>query len=178
MNAPTGHGNDQAFMLPFNLTPMTTIVIVRHGEAEPEAPGVEDDKRALVKKGQKQMRRVASFLEEMGLEPDVVLSSPMLRAVQSAETILDEMGLEELKVETLDELLPNSDPSPLVAKLKEHQGVALVVGHMPSLSALVKALTGSEVDVKKGGVVVVEHDPLENRTSLELLLNQKVLKLI
>lgn len=154
------------------------MIIVRHGEAEPDAPGLEDGKRALVKKGVKQMRRVANFLEEMVLEPELVLSSPMLRAVQSAEVILDEMGLEDLKVETVEDLLPDRDPTPLAGKLKEHQGTVLVVGHMPSLSTLIKALTGSEVEVKKGGVAVIEHDQLENRTTLELLLNQKVLKLI
>ncbi|BBL46974.1 MULTISPECIES: phosphohistidine phosphatase SixA [Metallosphaera] len=156
---------------------MTTILIVRHGESEPQTEGINDQDRKLVKKGVKQMRRVANFLEEMGYEPDQVMVSPMLRAVQSAEVILDEMGL-DMKAETLEDLLPDKDPSSLAEKLKELQGTILIVGHEPHLSKLVKALTSAEVEIKRGGLAVVEVDVTEKTSKLELLLTQKVMKLI
>ncbi len=156
---------------------MTTILIVRHGESEPQTEGINDQDRKLVKKGVKQMRRVANFLEEMGYEPDQVMVSPMLRAVQSAEVILDEMGL-DMKAETLEDLLPDKDPSSLAEKLKELQGTILIVGHEPHLSKLVKALTSAEVEIKRGGLAVVEVDATEKTSKLELLLTQKVMKLI
>lgn len=87
---------------------MTILLIVRHGESEPQTEGIVDQDRKLVKKGVKQMRRVANVLEELGYEPEQVLVSPLLRAVQSAEIILDEMGL-DLKAETTEELLPDKD---------------------------------------------------------------------
>ncbi|EZQ10599.1 phosphohistidine phosphatase SixA [Candidatus Acidianus copahuensis] len=156
---------------------MTVILIVRHGESEPEVDGISDENRKIVKKGVKQMRRVANFIEEMGYEIDQVLISPLLRAVQSAEVILEELGL-ELKAETIDDLLPDKDPTEFAQKLREKQGTILVVGHEPSLSKLIKALTQSQVELKKGGVAVVEIDQVENKAELELLLTQKVMKLI
>ncbi|MCG3109310.1 2,3-bisphosphoglycerate-dependent phosphoglycerate mutase [Metallosphaera sp. J1] len=156
---------------------MTTILIVRHGESEPQTEGISDQDRKLVKKGVKQMRRVANFLEEMGYEPTQIMVSPLLRAVQSAEVILDEMGL-DMKAETVEDLLPDKDPSTLAEKLKGMQGIVLIVGHEPHLSKLVKALTSAEVEIKRGGVAVVEIDATENRSKLELLLTQKVMKLI
>ncbi len=54
----------------------------------------------------------------------------------------------------------------------------LVVGHEPFLSRLIKEMTGGEVEVKKGGVAVVEYDAAKGSGRIQLLLNQKVLKLI
>ncbi|QKQ99025.1 phosphohistidine phosphatase SixA [Metallosphaera tengchongensis] len=156
---------------------MTTILIVRHGESEPNTEGIADENRKLVKKGIKQMRRVANFIEEMGYEVEQVITSPLLRAAQSAEVILEELGL-DLRPEVTEELSPNMDPTALAEKLKERQGTVLVVGHEPSLSRLVKTLTNSEVELKRGGLAVVEVDQVEKKTRLELLLTQKVMKLI
>ncbi|AWR98504.1 phosphohistidine phosphatase SixA [Metallosphaera hakonensis] len=156
---------------------MTILLIVRHGESEPQTEGIVDQDRKLVKKGVKQMRRVANVLEELGYEPEQVLVSPLLRAVQSAEIILDEMGL-DLKAETTEELLPDKDPAPLVEKLKGQQGTILIVGHEPQLSKLVKVLVSGDVEIKRGGLAVIEIDPVENKSNLELLLTQKVMKLI
>lgn len=158
--------------------PVIQLVLVRHGEAEPKVDSVPDKDRKLVKKGVKQMRRVANFLDIMGLKPERVLSSPYVRAYQSAEVILDELE-EDLKIETVKELEPDQEPTAVIEKLKElgnSEVTALLVGHEPHLSGLIKALTGADVELKKGGVAVIEFDPSAGKGKLTMLLTQKVLK--
>lgn len=158
---------------------MLTLVLVRHGDAEPKVDGVDDKDRKLVKKGVKQMRRVAYFLEEMELAFDRVMTSTLLRGYQSAEVILEELGEEDKKIETLSELDPDKEPSEFVGKLKEmDNSTLLIVGHEPFLSKLVKEITGGEVEFKKGAVAIVEYDVTKGSGALQLLLNQKVLKLM
>ncbi|ACP44665.1 phosphohistidine phosphatase, SixA [Sulfolobus islandicus Y.G.57.14] len=161
---------------------MITLILVRHGDAEPQVDGKDDKDRRLVKKGVKQMRRVSNFLEELGFNVDRIISSPYLRAYQSAEVILEELydNDSEKKVETLDDLTPDKEPSLFLEKLKDFadNSTILVVGHEPYLSNFVKAISGGNVEIKKGGVVIVDYDLKEGRGVLKTLLSQKVLKLI
>ncbi|MGC9105572.1 MAG: phosphohistidine phosphatase SixA [Thermoprotei archaeon] len=159
---------------------MLRLIIVRHGEAEPKVEGLEDKERKLVKKGVKQMRRVAEFLDHMDYKVDRVVSSPYVRAYQSAEAIVEELG-EDLKIETIPELEPEVDPAKLLEKIKalDQQGAeatVVIVGHEPQLSAFIKLVTGADVEMKKGGVAVIEFDPNEGKGKLELLVTQKLLK--
>ena len=159
---------------------MISLIIVRHGEAEPQIEGKDDKDRKLVKKGVKQMKRVANFIDELGLNIDKVVSSPYLRAYQSAEEIINKLGIDSIKIETYDELEPDRDPSQFIEKLKEFQDniTVLIVGHEPHLSNLIKALTGANVELKKGGIALVDYDLSNNKGVLKMLLTQKVLKLI
>ncbi|BDC18931.1 phosphohistidine phosphatase SixA [Acidianus sp. HS-5] len=158
---------------------MITLIIVRHGEAEPQMDGKDDKDRKLVKKGIKQMKRVASFLDELDYAFDKVFTSPYIRAYQSAETILDEMGIDDKKIETFNELSPDQEPSTFVEKLKEMDNTTLlVVGHEPYLSSLVRTMTGGNVELKKGGVAIVDYNPTEGKGVIKMLLTQKVLKLV
>ena len=158
---------------------MITLIIVRHGEAEPQMDGKDDKDRKLVKKGIKQMRRVANFLDELDYTFDKVLSSPYIRAYQSAEVILDELGTDDKKIETYNELSPDQEPPAFIEKLKEMDNTTiLIVGHEPYLSSLIKTITGGSVELKKGGVAIVDYNPAEGKGVLKMLLTQKVLKLI
>ncbi|WP_338598447.1 phosphohistidine phosphatase SixA [Sulfolobus tengchongensis] len=161
---------------------MITLIVVRHGDAEPQVEGKEDKDRKLVKKGIKQMRRVASFLDEMGYSVDRIISSPYLRTYQSAEVILDELfdSDNEKKVETFDDLTPDKDPSLFLEKVKDFadNSTILIVGHEPYLSNLVKAISGANVEIKKGGIAIVDYDLKEGKGVLKILLTQKILKLI
>ncbi|AOL17277.1 phosphohistidine phosphatase SixA [Sulfolobus sp. A20] len=158
---------------------MLNLIIVRHGEAEPQVDGVNDKDRKLIKKGIKQMRRIANFLDEMDYTIDRVMTSTLIRAYQSAEIILDELGEDDKKIESLEELNPDKDPMEFLGKLKEmDNSTLLIVGHEPYLSQLIKSISGGNVEIKKGGLAIVEYDSKEGRGQLKLLLNQKVLKLV
>jgi len=165
-----------------NILSMIELIIVRHGDAEPKIEGVEDKDRKLVKKGIKQMRRVAKFIDSMNYKIDKVFSSPYTRAYQSAEVVLEELD-EDLKIETIKELEPDQEPSALVNKLKELDSqnstlTVMLVGHEPHLSSFIKYVTGGEVEMKKGGVAVLELNTAEGKGKLTLLLTQKLLKRI
>lgn len=159
---------------------MISLIIVRHGDAEPQIEGKDDKDRKLVKKGIKQMKRVANFLDEMKINVDRVISSPYLRAYQSAEAIIDKLGVDNLKIETYDDLIPDKDPSSFVEKVKDFQdqSTVLIVGHEPFLSNFIKTLTGANVELKKGGIAMVDFDLKDNKGTLKMLLTQKVLKMI
>ncbi len=152
------------------------VLVVRHGEAE-DGPEVQDKDRKLVKKGVKQMRRVGDFLSDFNLVPDKVVSSPYLRAYQSADVILDQMEL-DLKIETEDFLLPNSDPSLTIQYLLNNGSSVMLVGHNPHLESVIKLMTGGEISLKKGGVAFIELNRETGKGTLELLLDQKTLKLV
>lgn len=159
---------------------MLHLIIIRHGEAEPKIENLPDKDRKLIKKGIKQMRRVANFIDIMGYKIDKVFSSPYIRAYQSAEVILEELD-EDLKIETIKELEPDQDVSAIIEKLKETNSsqaeqVIMLVGHEPHLSTFIKSVTGGEVELKKGGVAVVEVDPASFKGKLTILLTQKVMK--
>ncbi|AHC52080.1 phosphohistidine phosphatase [Sulfolobus acidocaldarius SUSAZ] len=158
---------------------MINLIIVRHGEAEPQVDGTDDKDRKLIKKGIKQMKRVASLLDQMDYTIDRYLTSTLMRAYQSAEVILDELGEDQGKIETLNELNPDRDPIEFINRLKDLDNISiLIVGHEPFLSHLIKSLCGGNVEMKKGALAVVEYDSKEGKGQLKLLLNQKVMKLM
>lgn len=159
---------------------MISLLIVRHGDAEPRIEGKDDKDRKLVKKGVKQMKRVANFIDELGIKIDKVVSSPFLRAYQSAEEIIDKLGIDTVKIETYDDLAPDKDPAQFIEKLKDFQDniTVLIVGHDPNLSNMIKALTGANVELKKGGIALVDYDLNNGKGVLKMLLTQKVLKMI
>jgi len=159
---------------------MISLVIVRHGDSEPQIEGKDDKDRKLVKKGVKQMKRVANFIDEYGIKIDKVLSSPYLRAYQSAEEIIDKLGTDSIKIETYEDLAPDKDPSQFIEKLKDLQDniTVLIVGHDPYLSNMIKALTGANIELKKGGIALVDYDLNNSKGVLKMLLTQKVLKMI
>jgi len=159
---------------------MISLVIVRHGDAEPQIEGKDDKDRKLVKKGVKQMKRVANFIDELGINLDKVISSPYLRAYQSAEEIIDKLGTDGIKIETYDDLTPDKDPSQFIEKLKDFQDniTVLIVGHDPYLSNMIKTLTGANIELKKGGIALVDYDLNSNKGVLKMLLTQKVLKMV
>lgn len=158
---------------------MITLILVRHGEAEVSTEQVQDKDRRLVKKGEKQMRRVAKLLEELEIQPNVVISSPLLRSYQSAEVIVEELG-EDNEIVTAEEVAPDKEPQEFLERLKTMQDnqVVMVVGHEPHLSNTLKLLTGGNVEMKKGAVAITEYDLQTGKYTLTLLVTQKVMKAV
>lgn len=160
------------------------IYIIRHAIAVDEGTsGYEDDStRPLTDKGRKKMRQIAKGLRSLGVKFDLILSSPYLRARETAEIVADIFKMKK-KVAFTDNLIPMGEPDLLIAELNEKdsiQSVALV-GHEPHLSNLVGLLTteGKQLDVtiKKGGVCWLSADDLhqEHRATLEWLLTPGML---
>lgn len=145
------------------------LYIVRHAIAEqPGTPGYEDDsQRPLTDQGRKKMRRIAKGLKEMEKPIDLILTSPYLRATQTAEILAKTLDLGKDKVVQTDHLTPTGYPDGLIQDINENysnvENIALI-GHEPYLSGLVSMLVAGDPDVslnlKKGGVCSLSIDKL------------------
>ncbi len=152
------------------------LIVVRHGDAEQET-GVPDDSRRITKKGKKQLKRTANFIDKMNYNIEGIVSSPLIRSRDSAEVIVDELGL-DLKIDMNDSLKPDADVSSTIAFIKQLKNNTVIVGHNPNLSLLLNKIAGFNGELKKAGVAVINLHVTTMESDLELLLDQKVLKLI
>jgi phosphohistidine phosphatase len=122
------------------------IWFLRHGEAEDTEP---DFDRRLTKKGERQARDAGAALAVLEVEIELCLTSPKVRARETARLACEALGVEV----TVDERLTGGrfDPLDLTAGLDN----VLLVGHEPDFSDAVAHLTGGRVDLKKGGLAAV-----------------------
>jgi phosphohistidine phosphatase len=128
------------------------VFLIRHAHAEKGDP---DQLRPLSERGRDEARAVARQLAEHEAPPALVLTSPLLRARQTAEPIAQQTGA-ELRVD--DRLAPGATPDALLATLDDEQGPVAVVGHQPDFSEIAFALTGSDPGFPTGGVAEIEVD--------------------
>lgn len=142
------------------------VLVVRHGVAldrvEAESQGVTEAERPLTAEGQRRTKGVARGLSKRVPEVAVLISSPLLRARQTAELLRERYrGLGCIETEAL---LPDAEPRALEQVLNAHgsQPVVAVVGHEPHLSGWVGwSLTGEQrsiVDLRKGGACLLRFD--------------------
>jgi phosphohistidine phosphatase len=132
------------------------LTILRHGIAVGRNPGVPDGRRELTPKGAKKIHGIAHAMRALSLTFDLILTSPLLRARQTAEIVAEELDMaHHLEVTPL--LLPETALRELIdeIRLRKRESV-LLVGHEPALSRLVSLLlAGGEdmaVTIKKGGM--------------------------
>jgi phosphohistidine phosphatase len=156
------------------------LFLLRHAIASgPEAGDFPDDsRRPLTKEGAERMRRIARGMHALDLPLERILSSPFLRAKESAEIVAEEFHLKSA-LELTPELQPGGDPRKLLAVVNARavnfQHI-LLVGHEPSLSELISVLLGGKAQVgvtmKKGGLCHLRSDHLSygKCATLEALL--------
>ncbi len=139
------------------------LYIVRHGIAidreDPKCP--PDPERYLTEEGVDKTKGVAKGLTALGETPDLFLTSPYVRAVQTAEIFAEALGYAKQKIRRSDSLLPGTEPSLLFRELaKEKQAASVFLfGHAPHLDDVIAAALGSKKQVtslKKAGVALLE----------------------
>lgn len=128
------------------------IYLLRHGEAE-EGNG-DDAARRLTSKGERQSIAAGKALAAMGTEIDACLTSPKVRAADTARLACEALGLEP---ETANELRGGPFDS---LSLAAGRGDVLLVGHEPDFSSEVARLTGARVKLRKGGIAIVDGSTL------------------
>jgi phosphohistidine phosphatase len=139
------------------------LYIVRHGIAidreDPKCPA--DPERFLTEEGIEKSRQAAKGVAEIASVPDLILTSPYLRALQTAELFADVLEYSRNKIRKSDLLLPGAEPMQLfreLAKDKELSSV-FVVGHAPHLDDMLATAIGTKHHIsalKKSGVAYVE----------------------
>jgi phosphohistidine phosphatase len=125
--------------------------LLRHAEAE---DGLPDDQRPLTERGAMQADAAGRALAVLDVHLDACLSSPKLRAVQTAERACEPLGVQV----TIDPAL-SGEPFD-VRELTAGLGDILLVGHDPSFSLLLHDLTGAQSRMKKGGLAGISKGEL------------------
>jgi phosphohistidine phosphatase len=141
------------------------LLLLRHGLAvEPGTAGFErDSERPLTPEGRRKMRLIARALARLGVEPDVILTSPLVRAHQTAEIVATGLRLKK-RLRSCEHLACGGDAKRLIAEINRHHanaGAIMLVGHEPDLSELASLLIsgqpgGAGIQMKKGGLCVLE----------------------
>ena len=140
------------------------LYLLRHGIAEERNPlgSKPDPARQLTPEGIRKIERIACAMQSMELEFDVVLSSPFLRAVETARIVADKFEVAS-KLEQDKSLAPDGNPQQLITSLEKRGRKAshiLLVGHEPYLSRLISLLvsgdTSLQIELKKGGLAFLE----------------------
>ncbi|MGA3266312.1 MAG: phosphohistidine phosphatase SixA [Verrucomicrobiota bacterium] len=144
------------------------LFVLRHGIAvEPGTSGYDDDsQRPLIPKGERRLRAAAAAIKKMELSFDLILSSPFVRARQTAEIAAQELKLKK-RLKFSDALVPDGDFGALIDELRGMRpapGDVLLVGHEPFLSRFISLLVSggadATIEMKKGGLCKLEVENL------------------
>jgi phosphohistidine phosphatase len=152
---------------------MKTILLVRHAIAEARGPAWPDDTvRPLTKKGELRMREIARRLKALGEASDVVVTSPLKRAKDTALILMREWSSSS-DVEEIDALAPGHTPAQTMAAVAEEitgDRIALV-GHEPDLGQFAAWLLSAKQPLlfKKGGVARVDLESLSRPREGQLI---------
>ena len=142
------------------------IYLMRHGIAADREPGgsADDAKRPLTPEGKLKLRSVAKGLKRLGVEWDWVITSPLKRAIETADVMVEELGAAAPR-DLCEALMPaDGSAHKVFSFLAQHpeRRCVLLVGHHPSLSELASELLGAEHDArlafKKGGCCLIVYD--------------------
>lgn len=126
------------------------VFLVRHAHSDPGEP---DELRSLSERGREETVALAERLAAHSTPPRLVLTSPLLRARQTAEPIAQATGA-ELRVD--ERLLPGATLNLLREAVEGAEGPVAAVGHQPDCSEIALELTGSDPGFPTGGVAEIE----------------------
>ena len=160
------------------------IYLIRHSNAvDPGTPGYEDDSlRPLTEKGRDKMKDIASALKGLDVNPNLIVSSPYVRAQQTAEILAKVLKYKQ-ELTFSDALVPMGNADNIIGEINEKYSVdeLVLVGHEPCLSVLIGTLIAGNpelaINIKNGGVCCLSSDDLhtERKAVLEWVLTPKLL---
>jgi len=140
------------------------LYIVRHGIAidreDPKSPS--DPERYLTEEGVQKTREVARGAAALGIAPELFLSSPYVRAMQTAEIFARELKFAKARIRQTDLLLPGAQPAGFfreLSRLAKSLKSAVCFGHAPHLDELIAFALGAKKDLtglKKAGMACLE----------------------
>ena len=152
------------------------LLVIRHAIAmerdEWAKSSRPDSDRPLTDTGRRRMRKNARGLQRVSPHPELIITSPWLRAADTARVVAETLGVE--RMETVDVMLPDHHPRELADWLNERTDIATVaaVGHEPHLGELVTWFvggSGSNFEFKKGGACLLRIDEAADEGSALLL---------
>jgi len=153
------------------------LYFLRHGLAGDRGDWAGDDAlRPLTPEGVKKMEREAKTIAKLDLGLDAIVTSPLVRAVQTARIVADELDLRDVLIED-DNLGLDFDLARLRNVIEKHRAAdaLMLVGHEPSMSRTIGQIGGGSVELKKGALACMEVDPHSLRGELLSLVSPKIL---
>ncbi len=163
-----------------------TLYVLRHGIAEDLAPGGDDGARVLTPRGRIRLRAAARGMRVLRLRIDVLLTSPLKRAAETAAIVAEVYGGRPVP-RVVPALAQGVSPAETVRALRPllRDGDVMIVGHEPGLSGVASLLlTGSPdglaLTLKKGGLIAIDVPDRATRiaTTLRFLLTPRHLRRI
>jgi phosphohistidine phosphatase SixA len=132
------------------------LSLLRHAHAgDPDRWEGPDETRPLSEKGREQARRLGKLLAAAHVAPDMLITSPKLRALQTSEIVAAALGADV----RIDDRLAGSLTFSVVESVIEDAGFPhepILVGHDPDFSTLASSLTGADITMRKGAIVMLE----------------------
>jgi len=162
------------------------LLVIRHGAAMDQEKfaesGESDELRPLTPDGKREMKKIAKGIRKLVKKIDVLATSPLVRARQTAGIVADEMEMDDAEI--TDTLKPEAalEDFEKWAGLYAHNNLLAIVGHEPHLSSLVTWLISgkreSRIELKKGGACLVdfEAEARHDAGTLAWLLTPRQLK--
>jgi len=158
------------------------LYLVRHGIAvdrtDPKCP--PEAERPLTARGVQKTRSAALGLRALGAKPDILITSPYVRAAQTAEIFAEALGYSPEKIRVSEALKPTDNPATIlgeIARLRAKE--VMCCGHAPHLDLLISLLAGARgtfTALKKAGVACFEQQGSHSRWELRWVLSPKVLR--
>lgn len=138
-----------------------TLFLVRHAKSSWKDPGLADQDRPLNKRGKRDASEMAGRVARRPNQPELIVASPALRAVTTAEVMAVELGLEPSTIARNDQIY-DAGPAQLLDVIRSFDdrfARVMVVGHNPGLTEAVNLLAGSAIEnLPTCGVVVLRFD--------------------
>jgi phosphohistidine phosphatase len=134
------------------------LYLMRHAIAVEADENTEDSQRPLTEKGRKRLGKIARNLAKLDLTFDLILTSPYLRARQTADMVADTLNIKPKYVVESENLTPLGFADKLVEEILAHEPVEflLIVGHEPFLSQLIGILVADDaglcIEMKQAGL--------------------------
>ena len=139
---------------------MKTLLLVRHAKSSRDDPALSDRERPLNDRGQKDAPVMGQRLAKRHVKPDLVISSPAVRAVATAQAMAREIGY-ELRDIAIDERLYASTADALLAvvqSLDKKAACVMLFGHNPEMTELARCLSGEISDMPTCAVAELRYD--------------------
>jgi phosphohistidine phosphatase len=158
------------------------LYLVRHGIAvdrtDPKSP--PEAERPLTAKGVQKTRSAALGLKELGAKPDALLTSPYVRAAQTAEIFAEALGCPPQKIRASEALKPAGNPAEIIREISQLKVKEVICfGHAPHLDQMIAQLSGARgvfTGLKKAGVACFEQAARNGRWELIWILTPKMLR--
>jgi phosphohistidine phosphatase len=156
--------------------------LIRHGiaveRADPKSPA--EAERPLTAAGVRKTRLAALGLCAVGAKPDVLITSPYVRAAQTAEIFAEALGFSPGKIRVSETLKPAANPAEILKELSRLRAKEVACfGHAPHLDLLIAYLAGARsafTEMKKAGAACFEQSAAHGRWELRWILTPKILR--